>query len=328
MKYVVTGATGFIGKKLCSVLIGYGHEVVTMQRSESGLASVIENHKIDLLTNTSQFPSMTGVDVVFHLAGIAHKQVSSEDYYQVNCVGTLGIARHAAQQGVKHFVFLSSTKAMGCKIDCKTRSESDLGNTDNDAYGDSKRRAEKALKLLAVGTSMSITTIRTPLVFGGGVKGNMQALLKAILKGMPRPASAGGSSMVSLPDLVDGMLVLGEQWGLDYRCFILCDNESYTTQRIFDAVIVGSGKVPSSLSVPLVLCRIACWLRDMFFLKGGTNGGESTYEKLFEHSLFSSAAIQRKTSWQPVETLESMMPEIIESLSDDIICDSGGNLEL
>ncbi len=314
---MVTGATGFIGNKLCAVLASHGHQVVAMQRGNCHSPNVNESHKVDFSDNATQLPDLDDVDVVFHLAGIAHQSAASEEYYQVNCVGALMLARHAAQQGVKHFIFLSSTKAMGSNVASEVRSESDLGSTKNDVYGDSKRRAEKALELLANKTSMAITTIRPPLVYGKGVKGNMQTLVKAGMRGMPRPALAGGLSMVSLPDLVDGLLVLGSQRAVGYRCFILCDNEHYTTQRILDAVVVGKAGVPAPWSVPLPLCRIACWLRDLVFGNIGANKTEGTYEKLFGQSLFSNAAIQQQTSWRPRQTLELMMPAIIETLSHD-----------
>lgn len=323
MKCLVTGATGFIGNELCAMLAADGHQVVAMQRGLCVSPAVTESLSVDFSANSMQLPAMDGIDVVFHLAGIAHQQAASKDYYQINCDGTLKLARHAAQQGVKHFLFLSSTKAMGSNPLGKVRSELDLGSTDNDIYGDSKRRSEKALELFSSETSMAITSIRPPLVFGSGVKGNMKALVRAGLKGLPRPALAGGLSMVSLPDLVDALLILGKQPARGYRCFILCDNESYSAQKILDAVVVAKGRTPTSWSVPLPLCRLACYLRDWVSGNTGANKKEGSYDKLFGQSVFSSAAIQQQTSWRPLRTLELIMPEIIESLSPNDSSTSG-----
>jgi len=323
MKCVVTGATGFIGNKLCEVLADDGHQVIAMQRGDCHLPHVIENYRVDFAVEPLQLPSMDGVDVVFHLAGIAHQMAVADDYYQVNCQATLSLARHAAQQGAKHFVFLSSTKAMGNNTGCDIRSEADLGPTTIDIYGDSKRRAEKALENFATQTSMAITCVRPPLVFGRGVKGNMLALVKAGLRGVPRPALAGELSMVSLQDLVDGLLVLGTHSAVGYRCFIVCDNEAYSAQRILDAVVVAKGRTPASWSIPLILCRLACWLRDLVNGNFGANKKEGTYHKLFGQSLFSNAAFQQQTGWHPRQSLELIMPEIIEYLSKDVSSDFG-----
>lgn len=72
MKVFVTGATGFVGRKLCSSLVGQGHSVVAVTRSAARGAEVLPN--CDLVEGDPTFSgdwqqSLAGSDVVFNLAG-------------------------------------------------------------------------------------------------------------------------------------------------------------------------------------------------------------------------------------------------------------------
>mgnify|MGYP000570839561 CR=1 FL=1 len=84
-----------------------------------------------------------GVDVVFHLAGIAHQNAPASAYREVNELATLQLARLSAAAGVGSFVFLSSVKAMGPSRGPEARSEADCFPPVG-AYARSKRKAEEA----------------------------------------------------------------------------------------------------------------------------------------------------------------------------------------
>ena len=72
MHVFVTGATGFIGTELVKELIGAGHQVRGLTRSDAGAAQLrevgAEIHRGDLQNLESLRSGATGVDVVVHLA--------------------------------------------------------------------------------------------------------------------------------------------------------------------------------------------------------------------------------------------------------------------
>jgi UDP-glucose 4-epimerase len=125
MKTLVTGGCGFIGSHLAEQLLSQGHEVVILDNLSCGrLAniSLFEKHpKLRLVTadivNREQIVSaFTGIDWVFHLAGIADIVPSIEQpdaYFENNVVGTLNVLQCARDAGVKRLVYAASSSSYG-----------------------------------------------------------------------------------------------------------------------------------------------------------------------------------------------------------------------
>ena len=119
------------------------------------------------------------IDTVVHLAAIVHqiKGAPEEAYQKINVEYPLLLAQKAKVSGVKQFVFMSSVKVYG--EESKTAySEKTLCHP-KDPYGKSKLQAEKALLALE-DEDFKVSIIRTPLVYGEGVKANILNLIKLI----------------------------------------------------------------------------------------------------------------------------------------------------
>ena len=98
MRYLVTGATGFIGGKLARELLRRGHQVVTVARSPDKAADLaalgVEIHKGDITDKDSLRAPMTGVDGLFHVA--AWYKVGARNVhmaYDINVNGTFYVNR-------------------------------------------------------------------------------------------------------------------------------------------------------------------------------------------------------------------------------------------
>ena len=112
--YLITGATGFVGKRLLNALMSEEHKVIRVSRKPiPNFETVICDFESSNLSEVH----LRGVDIVFHLAGIAHDLSSiSEDegqYQKINVGATIELAELAIKSGVKKFVFASSVKAGG-----------------------------------------------------------------------------------------------------------------------------------------------------------------------------------------------------------------------
>jgi UDP-glucose 4-epimerase len=119
----------------------------------------------------------TGYDSILHCAGIAHVTHNPKMeslYYKINCDLPVETAEKAKSEGVRQFIFLSSILVYGSRnsqIDSET-----LPNPDN-FYGGSKLKAEQTLKKLET-KDFKLCTVRLPMVYGKGCKGNFPKLLK------------------------------------------------------------------------------------------------------------------------------------------------------
>lgn len=125
MKTLVTGGCGFIGSHLAELLLSQGHEVVILDNLSCGrranIASFEKHPKLrvvtaDIVDREQIAPAFTGIDWVFHLAGIADIVPSIERpdaYFQNNVVGTLNVLQCARDAGVRRLVYAASSSSYG-----------------------------------------------------------------------------------------------------------------------------------------------------------------------------------------------------------------------
>jgi nucleoside-diphosphate-sugar epimerase len=160
-KILVTGANSFIGSNF---------------RKFSKFKDVQERSVFNYKSGDIDFSSF---DVVLHLAAIVHQsgKISEQEYFFVNRDLCLLIAENAKREGIKHFVFLSTIKVYGnSKFNIELLDEDSVCKPD-DSYGRSKFEAETGLLKLA-DANFIVSIVRTPLVYGEGVKANMLSLIK------------------------------------------------------------------------------------------------------------------------------------------------------
>jgi UDP-glucuronate 4-epimerase len=133
MRYVVTGAAGFIGSHLAEALLQGGHEVLGVDsftdyydpalKEEN--AAGLEVARVDLAEEDLE---LDGVDGVFHLAGQPGVRSFGdvfEDYARRNLLASRRVFETAAAAGVR-VVFASSSSVYGDAESYPTREDADL----------------------------------------------------------------------------------------------------------------------------------------------------------------------------------------------------------
>jgi UDP-glucuronate 4-epimerase len=129
-RILVTGGAGFIGSHLCEALVAQGHQIVVIddfndyydpEIKRGNLAqirdriTVIEGDLIDQALVDSTFREFK-FDEVYHLAARAGVRPSIQDprlYFRANLDGTLNLLEACRQEGVKNFIFASSSSVYG-----------------------------------------------------------------------------------------------------------------------------------------------------------------------------------------------------------------------
>ena len=184
MRIAVTGAEGFIGRELCTVLRAHGHSVIAIPRSKSTNDAALWN-----IGAGGQVLHDAGA--VIHLAGRAHviRDESADplaEFRRINVDGTAWIAKAAIQACVPRFVFVSSIGVLGFSSGDRCFTEATTP-APAEPYAMSKLEAETVLRGLERTRGLEIVVVRPPLVYGPFVKGNFSRLLRLVDSGIPLP---------------------------------------------------------------------------------------------------------------------------------------------
>ena len=291
-RVLVTGAAGFIGRALVSELAKHqDYSVTGTVRDQSQLMPgyVVLN---DTLAEEQMAAELAGVDYIIHAAAKAH--VLDADNQQaalfnlINAEFTHLLARAAASAGVKRFVFLSSIAVNGPNAE-QPLCEFDTPRP-HSAYGRSKYRAEQYLHSLSAGLPMETTILRLPLVYGPGVKGNLDRLLRLIARGLPLPLASVNNqrSMLGLENLLGAIDVVLTHPGAANEMFMLCDGKDLSTPEVIRVLAHGMQQPARLFPCPPRLLAGACRL----------TGRAEQFDKLCGSLTVDASKFSRLLGWQ------------------------------
>ena len=266
MTVLVTGASGFVGSALCARMRLDGHSVLgTVRRLDSNRngsqAAAIGN----LAPDTNWTALLKNVDGVVHLAACVHMMADKSadpltEFRRVNGHGTTALARQAAAAGVKRFVFLSSIKVNGEFTKLGKPFTADDFPAPIDPYGISKHEAEQSLRQIAAETGMEVVIIRSPLVYGPGVKANFRAMMNWLARGLPLPLAAvteNRRSLVALDNLVDLIATCLDHPSAANQTFLVSDGEDLSTAALLKRTAQALGHPARLFPIPPLLLRLA-----------------------------------------------------------------------
>ena len=257
MRFLVTGATGFVGYAVSTELAQRKHDVRRAARNLAGSDGGYFELG-DIGPSTNWFGALEGVDAVVHLAARVHVMHDTEAdpltvFRAVNVEGTLNLARQAAAAGVRRFVFVSSIKVNGESTLPGQPFTADDKPAPLDAYSVSKMEAEQGLRQIAAQTGMAVVIIRPPLVYGPGVKANFAALMRAVQRGWPLPLGAvhNRRSLMALDNLVDFIVTCLSHPQAANQTFLVSDGQDLSTTELVRGMAQAAGVPAHLLPVPV-----------------------------------------------------------------------------
>lgn len=251
MNAFVTGATGFIGSHLADHLMESSsyNDVRCLVRSREKWLDGKPYTRIhgDLSSIPVLRQAVTGVDTIFHLAGVVSAP-SQEKFNRANVDATENILRVADQAGVKNVVILSSLAAAG-PSNGSPKTEEDTMNPVS-MYGRSKKIMEEMIQRTA-GKSMSVKILRPPAVYGPR-EDQIFTLFKMMKYGITPIVGDGYNpklSIVYVDDLVNGIMKAAEKNNEGIETYFISGQITcwHEIKEIADTIF---GKKSLSLKIP------------------------------------------------------------------------------
>ncbi|MEV9616115.1 NAD-dependent epimerase/dehydratase family protein [Aliarcobacter butzleri] len=232
MKLLITGSNGFIGNYF-----------INNYKSKYNIET------FSFLKDDINSLDCRYLDAVFHLSALVHQMggASASEYEKINVTQTIELAKKAKESGVKHFVFMSTVKVYGEETNSKY-TENTVCNPEDD-YGKSKLKAEYELQKLE-DENFEISIIRTPIVYGYGVKANIKNLISLVNKVplLPLGKIKNKRSMVyigNLCHLVDE-IITQEKQGI----FLASDDEPLSTSKLIELISKNLNKKIYLIKIP------------------------------------------------------------------------------
>jgi len=251
-RVLITGASGFIGKRLAGALARQGWQVRAASRDPSSIParSGVERATMPDLTRPADWSGLLdGVSHVVHLAGIAHAPglLPDETYTRINAEAA-GEFAAAARGKVERFVFMSSVRAQAGLLAERPISETDTASP-TDAYGRTKLEGER----LVAASGVHFAVLRPAVVYGQGVKGNIAALATLAKTPMPLPFAGldNRRSLLALDNLASAVALVLEAEEAANGTFLAADAEPISVADLVAAMREGLGRAPHLMKVPL-----------------------------------------------------------------------------
>lgn len=264
MKYLITGATGYIGVQLAKRLANEGHTIHALYRSESKTADLknvegVHFFKGDLLHPESLKAAAAGCDGVFHVAAYAKPwDKDPQTFYRYNVDGALNVFEAARHAGAKRVVFTSTAGVIspsnGVPSDENTPRWVDYF-TD---YERSKAEAEEKAAALSRESDLEIIVVNPTRVYGPGLlsdSNGVTRMVKLYLCGKFRTLPGDGNSVgnyVYIDDVVDGHVRAMEKGGAGERYILGGDNISFNDFFEMLAGITGKREKLFKIPIPVV----------------------------------------------------------------------------
>lgn len=247
-KILITGTNSFVGTNI---------------RKYSMYSEIDE---VSLLENKPEDICFSRYDVVIHLVAIVHQTVKIPEieYFKINCDLCLEVARYSKKAGVKQFVFLSTVKVYGKFIKGFSYWNENSQCYPDDAYGKSKYAAELALKELN-DSNFTVSIVRTPLVYGEGVKANMLSIMRLISKSQLLPFKDVNNrrSFTSAENLVAFIDRIIEKRAAGI--FIAMDKDAISTTELVLMISDTLGKKVRLFKMPELFVKLGIFLLPKFF---------------------------------------------------------------
>jgi nucleoside-diphosphate-sugar epimerase len=308
-RVLVTGANGFVGKSLSSLLKKQGFQVRAALREQSRATlpkdfPVRDQVTFDLDSNENNYDLLLDdVDFVVHLAARVHIHKERGDdrdvYRKTNIDGSRLLAQQAAQHGVRRFIFLSTAKVNGeYTITGKLPGQGSFTESDpakpQDAYSTSKFEAERAIHDICQSTQMESVILRPSLIYGPGVKANFLRLLETIARGYPLPLASikNMRSIIFVENLCNAILTCMMHPSAANQTFLISDCDISVPELIRKIAFTMERK---SLLMPLPLSLLSTL--------AALTGKTGTVGRLTQSLVIDNSKIKIMLAWSPPYTL-------------------------
>ncbi|WP_130860508.1 NAD-dependent epimerase/dehydratase family protein [Gracilibacillus phocaeensis] len=320
---VVTGATGFLGKRVVRQLYENGYQVTATGRNiaigEQLKALGIPFHPVDLLHKEQVTAICKGQDLVIHCAALSSSWGRRQDFYQHNVTATHHVVQACIEQQVERLLFVSTPSVYSNGQDQLLVPESQLLPTSyTNHFAATKRQAEEIVTQ-AFHQGLATITLRPRAIFGPGDPNIMPRIIEANRQGR-LPFIDGGQACIDLTYVDNVIQAIMQAIHADAASFGKIYNISNGEQKTLRELVtpffakldqpVRSKEVSYSLAYKLATAME--WKARLLHPKKEPLLTRMTVEMLGRSLTLDITAAQQELHYQPLVSVEEGMDRYVD----------------
>jgi nucleoside-diphosphate-sugar epimerase len=307
MKYLITGATGFIGPYLVKRLIAGGHHCRCLVRPQSH-KTMLDAYDVEFVTGDITHAealddAAQGMDALIHMATLGHMnnyRVEESRFEAVNRKGTFNIMQAALRNGVQKIVHCSTVAAMG--ICPEAPATEDTICRPHHPYGKSKLRAEEEVLRLVREQELPAVIIRFSMVYGPGDRRDLLRLTRLAKKGLfPKVGRKPKlTPLIHVEDAVSGILAAMDK-GRPGQTYLITNRRSEPFDTLIKIIQAALGIRQNAVYVPEWAALLAASATEKLYLLTGKAPPitRKNIESTLADRVFSIDKAQRELGFKP-----------------------------
>lgn len=316
----VTGGSGFVGRRLVTMLRERGIAVRALVRSDSATQTVqklgAEPVQGDLNDESALIAGMRGCDAVFHVAANTADWGPQEASYHANVQGTEHVLAAARTAGVPRLVHVSTEAVLlgGAPIiqvdETRSRPAHPMG-----IYGSTKALAEQRVVEANTPGIFETVVVRPRFVWGKGDTTVLARLVSAVKSGSYLWIDGGHylTSTCNVTNACEGLIVAAER-GHGGAIYFVTDGAPIEFRTFVTAMLRTQGVTPGNQSIPLWLARTIAslgeWAWATFHLKGMPPLTRTAVRVIGEEVTVSDAKARRELGYHEIVSREAGLSEM------------------
>jgi uncharacterized protein YbjT (DUF2867 family) len=230
-RILVTGATGFIGRRLVSALVDEGHDVRAMTRRPESYDGPGEPVAGDVDDRDSLTGPLEGVEVAYYLV----HSLDDADFERKDAEAARAFASAAAEQGVRQIIY--------------------MGGLGDDGKLSAHLRSRREVESLLAETGVPVTVLRAAIVVGAG--GISWEITRQLVKNLPAMVVPKWAATKTQPIAVDDVIrylvgVCGQEGALGQVFEIGGPDQLTYVDMLRVAAEQGNGRTVPIVQVPVL----------------------------------------------------------------------------
>lgn len=268
-RYFVTGATGFIGKKLIWKLISQNRYVHILVRSTSNVSDLkhrnITVFEGDITDKESVERAMQGCTYVIHLAAYAKIWPGNKDIFErVNFNGTIHVVETAIACKVEKIILVSTAGVFGPSVKNKSINEDSIREMQYFNYYEETKDLTDKYVFRHYASKINLSIVCPTRVYGPGLlndSNSVTRLIKTFYKRKNIFLPGNGKDIgnyVYIDNVVDGILLALESPIKSERFILGGENTSF--DEIFDLLEEHTGISYRKIHIPVQVINIFAYV--------------------------------------------------------------------